>query len=199
MNIYLEIFGYIGTALVLTSMLMTSVVKLRIFNAAGSLVSLIYAYLCNTWPVVFLNASLLVINVVQLLRLRKTKVSFSYLPVNPQDQTLAYFLTCFLEDIRLYFPEFDNILQADRQVHMVFCGAEPVGVLIGQQEGDCLAVELDYSTPKYRDCSVAAFLFATLKDQAVKTLSAVGTTPAHIAYLKKMGFRDQDGKQVKIL
>lgn len=199
MNIYLEIFGYIGTALVLISMLMTSVVKLRIFNAVGSLVSMIYAYMCNTWPVVFLNGSLLVINVVQLILLKRTKVSFSYTPVNPEDMSLAYFLSCFREDIRLYFPEFDGTVLPDRQVHMVFCGAEPVGVLIGRPEGDSLAVELDYSTPKYRDCSVAAFLFATLKDRGVRTLSATGTTTAHAAYLEKMGFRDQNGTKVKTL
>lgn len=71
MNIYLEIFGYIGTAFVLISMLMTSVVKLRIFNAAGALISMIYAIFCNAWPVVVLNGSLLIIQIVQLIRLHK--------------------------------------------------------------------------------------------------------------------------------
>lgn len=71
MNIYLEIFGYIGTALVLVSMLMTSVVKLRIFNGTGALISMIYAFLCQTWPVFVLNLCLLVIQIVQLIRLHK--------------------------------------------------------------------------------------------------------------------------------
>ena len=54
MNIYLELFGYAGTALVLTSMMMNSMTKLRIFNICGSVISMIYAALSNTWPVVFL-------------------------------------------------------------------------------------------------------------------------------------------------
>ena len=41
-NIYLEIFGYIGTALVIISMMMTSVLKLRIINMCGGVISLIY-------------------------------------------------------------------------------------------------------------------------------------------------------------
>lgn len=68
MNTYLEIFGYVGTTLVLLSMAMTSLVKLRICNMAGSLISMIYALLVGTWPVVLLNAGMIVINSAQLLR-----------------------------------------------------------------------------------------------------------------------------------
>ncbi len=73
MNIYLEIFGYIGTALVLLSMMMTSVVKLRLINMAGSLISMIYAIIYGTWPVVLLNFGLILINGTQLLRMRKKR------------------------------------------------------------------------------------------------------------------------------
>ena len=74
MNVYLELFGYLGTALVLMSMMMTSLTKLRIVNMAGSVVSMIYAMLVNTWPVVLLNAGMILINALQLLRLaRKAK------------------------------------------------------------------------------------------------------------------------------
>ena len=72
MNIYLELFGYLGTALVLLSMMMTSVVKLRIINMSGSVISAIYAALSNTWPVVLLNLGLIIINSFQLLRLKQS-------------------------------------------------------------------------------------------------------------------------------
>lgn len=74
MNIYLEIFGYIGTALVLLSMAMTSLVKLRMLNIAGSAISMIYALLCQTWPVVFLNIGMILINLFHLLRGRSCEV-----------------------------------------------------------------------------------------------------------------------------
>lgn len=73
MNPYLELLGYLGTALVLMSMAMTSLVKLRLFNMAGSLVSLIYALVIATWPVALLNAGMIAINSVQLVRHYKTK------------------------------------------------------------------------------------------------------------------------------
>lgn len=73
MNIYLEIFGYIGTALVLSSMLMTNINKLRILNMSGSAVSIIYAILVNTWPVVLLNSGMFLINLIQLIRVKTAK------------------------------------------------------------------------------------------------------------------------------
>ena len=76
MDIYLEIFGYIGTALVIISMMMTSILKLRIINMCGGLISLIYAILRNTWPVVVLNFCIITINLfhtVKELRQKKKK------------------------------------------------------------------------------------------------------------------------------
>lgn len=67
-SIYLEIFGYIGTALVVISMMMTSVTKLRIINMSGSVISAIYAGICGTWPVVVLNVSLFMINSFHLIK-----------------------------------------------------------------------------------------------------------------------------------
>ena len=68
MDILLEIFGYIGTALVLLSMMMTSMNKLRIVNIAGNAVTMIYSILVNAWPVVFLNGGIIIVNIVQLVR-----------------------------------------------------------------------------------------------------------------------------------
>ena len=68
MNIGLEIIGYLGTALVLVSMMMTKVNLLRVFNMAGSVFSLVYSLYHSVYAVVFLNAGLILINFFQLLR-----------------------------------------------------------------------------------------------------------------------------------
>lgn len=70
MNVYLEIFGYVGMALVLVSMMMTSVKWLRILNMSGAVICAIYGILTNTWPTAFLNIGLLIVQMVQLYRLR---------------------------------------------------------------------------------------------------------------------------------
>ena len=71
MNLYLELFGYLGTGLVLLSMMMTSLEKLRWINLAGSVVSMLYAIATRTWPVVLLNLGMILINAVQLIRLKR--------------------------------------------------------------------------------------------------------------------------------
>lgn len=73
MNIWLEIFGYVGMALVLLSMMMTNTQKLRTINLAGAVVCMIYGALTNTWPTALLNLGLAVIQIIQLIRLKKAK------------------------------------------------------------------------------------------------------------------------------
>ena len=45
----IEIFGYIGCIFVIISMLMTSVVKLRVINTVGSSISAVYADIPTHW------------------------------------------------------------------------------------------------------------------------------------------------------
>ena len=54
-------------------MLMTNINKLRILNMSGSAVSIIYAILVNTWPVVLLNSGMFLINLIQLIQVKKIK------------------------------------------------------------------------------------------------------------------------------
>ncbi len=72
-NIILEAFGYLGTILVVVSMMMSSVTKLRIVNMSGSVISAIYAAICGTWPIVVMNVCLFVINGTHLIRGAKAK------------------------------------------------------------------------------------------------------------------------------
>ena len=66
----LEIFGYTGSFLVILSMMMTSVSKLRILNVCGAVISAIYSAFYQAYPVVLLNVCLMIINVFQLIRSR---------------------------------------------------------------------------------------------------------------------------------
>ncbi len=67
----MEIVGYIGTALVIISMLMTSLTRLRIINMCGAGLSMLYAVTAAAYPVVVLNAALILIQIVQLVLMRR--------------------------------------------------------------------------------------------------------------------------------
>ena len=72
MNILLEIFGYIGTALIILSMTMKSMNKLRVLNISGSIISVIYSVIIGAWPTVILNVCLATINTYHLIKSRKS-------------------------------------------------------------------------------------------------------------------------------
>ena len=68
-KVMLDIFGYVGTAVVLLSFAMTDIKWMRTINMIGCIISVIYAICVSNMPTVVLNASIFVINSVQITRL----------------------------------------------------------------------------------------------------------------------------------
>ena len=199
---WVELIGYAGTVLVLFSMMMTSIVKLRAWAIVGCFVSTVYAILGGAWPVVFLNVGLIVIHVINLRKLYQTKVMFDVVAYNPDDAGLKRFIKYHRDDIQYCFPGFTFEIKENTDAHIVFADNEAVGVLLGTREGSKFHIELDYATPKYRDCSVAENLYAHLKTEGIDTLT-VDRTPSdknqYKQYLTKMGFENREGLQTKNL
>lgn len=67
-NYYLEAFGYLGTALVIISMMMSNITKLRLFNICGAVISAIYSIIIGAWPIVLLNVVLTLIHIYHLTK-----------------------------------------------------------------------------------------------------------------------------------
>ncbi len=190
-----EIFGYMGTALVITSMLMTSVVKLRVLNVCGSCIGLIYGVVTNTWPNVLLNGCLIAINVYQLIRMRVQKFKYSHVQTGASDKNLAYFLFLYSDDIIKYYPDYTFHMEDNDEAHLVYRDSEIVGILVGRRTGDTMQIHIDYVTPKYRDLSISKFLYSRLKSRGVNTLIASN----NMELLIKMGFSEKDGVMTKAL
>ena len=196
----IEIFGYIGSALVVISMLMPSIVKLRVINTAGSIISGIYAVICGAIPLAIMNICLIVINVTRLVKLLRTKQDFELTVGNADDAFVKYFMDHYEADIKTYFPSFDKTQMSGKRAYMVCCDGTPAGLTIGDSKDKELSLFLDYSTPVYRDCSVAKYLYSKLSENGFQTLRyAQDTTDAHLSYLKKMGFTENKGCFVKTL
>lgn len=197
--IWLEIFGYCGTALVLLSMMMTTVTRLRIVNMAGSLVSAVYAALCNTWPVVLLNVGLLIINAIQILRFYTAAKQYVAVETDKRDANVKHFLDYYLNDINLFFPNFDPYANDSDKVYVIYERAEAIGIFIGEESGGEMCVTLDYVTKNHRNRSAAKFLFNYLKGKGIERIVALPTVEKHNRYLEAMGFMLDDEKMVKQL
>ena len=198
MNIWLEIFGYIGSALVVISLLMASVVKLRIINTLGSIISGTYALIIGSFPLALMNISLIIINLYYLYKLLKTKQQFEIVKTNGADGFVKYFVERYQKDMGLFFPGVDVHTEVG-VAYMVCCNGSPAGILLGNEDGNgIIDVLVDYSIPAYRDCSVGTYLYANLPTYGVKKLVfAQNKVDSHVSYLTKMGFENENGAYVK--
>ena len=191
---FIEAFGYLGSALVVVSMLMTSVVKLRVINMIGSIIFAIYALIIKSYPTALMNFFLVGINIYHLLRLRDSKNHFNLVQLEDLKGYTAFFLEHYGEDIRKFFPGFGKSEEMADTAFLVCCDSIPAGLLVGKsgsgnaEGGKNLHVELDYSTPVYRDCSVGTFLYGKLPSYGFNKLICRSETAEHTAYLEKMGF-----------
>ena len=200
-NIWIELFGYLGSTLVVVSMLMASVVKLRVINTAGSVISATYALIIGSYPLVLMNTCLIVINVYNLYKLLKTKNQYDTVITTLQDPFVRYFLSRYLEDMVGFFPDLHMVQTHANVVYIVCCGGNPAGVMLGRKDASgAVEVLVDYSVPAYRDCSVGKYLYSALREQGVKHLRfEQRCSDAHRAYLNKMDFAEQRGVYIKEL
>lgn len=193
--------GYLSSALVLISFLMSSVVKLRVINAIGGSIFTVYALIIHSYPTALMNVCLVGINIYYLIRLRKNDQNYDLVDVAGDKAFVEYFLDHYKKDIQTYFPDWSGEGETFEKAYIVCTDAVPAGILLGNmnEAGTELEVELDYSVPAYRDCSVGKYLYSKLPAQGIKKLTFGGTLTSHEAYLKKMGFVKEKDVYVKNL
>lgn len=195
----IELVGYIGSALVLVSFLMSSVVRLRVINTIGAIIYVIYAMIIHSYPTALMNAVLVGINIYYLVQLKKDDRHFDLIEGTGDENFLEYFLKYYAEDMKACFPDMDLEKKGNR-AYMVCCDAVPAGVTLGNvREDGTLEVFVDYSTPTYRDCSVGKFLYGKLPEKGIHKLVFANNPGKHEDYLQKMGFVKEDGAYVKRL
>lgn len=197
----IEMIGYLGSGLVVISMLMSSVVRLRVINTIGSGVFAAYALMIHSYPTALMNVCLVSINIYNLAKLRQNSQSYDLVTGALGDELLCYLLDYYREDIKKFFPNFPEDNPAANRTFIVCCNGNPAGILLGTDTGDgTLQVVLDYSTPTYRDCSIGSYLYTRLPSRGIHTLTfAEDGSPAHIAYLTKMGFGKENDVYIKHL
>ncbi|MEE1086129.1 MAG: hypothetical protein U0L05_03005 [Schaedlerella sp.] len=195
-SMLIELMGYVSSILVVVSMLMPSIVKLRVFNSIGAGVSLAYALIIQSYPIALMNACLVGINIYNLVKLSKTEHHFDLINGKNDDTFLKFIVDYYNDDIKKYFPDFKLDPTRHDNIYIVFCDSIPAGFLLGRRNGTVLEVVLDYSTPAYRDCSVGSYLYKKLVETGIHEFRFIGGTPDKV-YIEKMGFVNENGQYVK--
>ncbi|MEN9839984.1 MAG: hypothetical protein RL177_1463 [Bacteroidota bacterium] len=72
-HLLFELIGYVASVLVAVSLTMSNIVRLRVLNMLGAITFVAYGALIGAWPVAFMNAFIVGINIYYLLQMRNAK------------------------------------------------------------------------------------------------------------------------------
>lgn len=187
-----EFVGYLGSALVITSLLMTRILRLRVIGLIGSTTFLIYGLLIGSIPIMITNTVIIVINAVFLWRANQIDEWFHLLEVRPDSLYLADFLGFHEDDILVYQPDWDGQVANSDLVVFVLRDTRPAMLMVGSVDDGVVDLRLDYAIPQFHDYRMGRFLYESNADffteKGITTIEAHARTKSHIRYLHKMGF-----------
>jgi len=188
------LIGYLGSAFVVTSLAMRSILKLRLIGLAGAVTFVVYGYLIGAWPIVWTNVVIVLIHLHFLREIRRTDEYFKVLEVRRESNYLRYFLNHFAVDIEGAWPGFKFEPEDDVLTLFILRDLVPAGLFVARVlDDDTLELELDYAIPGYRDFKIGRYLYTgdALRDRGYSTIAARtrGDRPAD--YLLKMGFEQE--------
>lgn len=200
------LIGYLGSAFVVTSLAMRSIMKLRLVGLAGAFVFTLYGVLIDAWPVVFTNIVIVVIHLHFLREILTAKEYFRVLEVRQESQYLKYFLECHCGEIEAIWPSF--VFKPSERYLTLFILRDlvPAGLFIAEIEDDeTVCLELDFAIPGYRDFKIAKYLYdkGMLHERGFRrVIVRIGSESTSLtrAYLRRFGFqpdtRSGGGKEV---
>jgi hypothetical protein len=189
-----ELIGYVASVLVAISLMMSSILRLRLINLAGATFFAAYGFLIGSTPVAAVNVFIVGVNVYYLVRIFGAREYFHILEVQPDSEYLRHFLDFCRSDIARYLPDFDGSVRGSDLVFFTLRDVVPAGLVIGNPQPDgTLLVRLDYVLPRFRDFKVGEFVYgqraAFFRAKGIRRLVARARTTEHARYLLRMGFR----------
>lgn len=186
-----QLIGYLASALVVTSLSMTSVVRLRMFSLAGSVTFMTYGFLIGAVPIIVTNIAIAVLNVWFLSRELGGRRDLGAVVVPPDSPFLADFLANHAADISHFQPEHDEGHPTDFALVLTRDGM-PAGVVLGDRDGERLDITLDYVMRAYRDSRLGNWLYGdgarVFRSAGIATVTTAGGNETHRNYLARVGF-----------
>lgn len=187
-----ELIGYLGSILVAISLMMKSLLRLRLINLFGALFFTIYGVLLGAYPVAVLNGLIVCIDVYYLIQMWRQKDFFTFLEVSPRSEYLRAFVDFYKDDITAIIPSYVYQPEGSLLCFFILRNMVPAGLFITKVQGEEAHVQLDYVIPNYRDFQVARFIFeenaAFFMQRGVRRFVSEEGSDFHREYLEKMEF-----------
>jgi len=189
----LEIVGYVASVLVAVSLMMSSILKLRIINLVGSAAFVVYGALIGAYPVAVVNLLIVFINLYYLRQMLGSREFFKLLQVRADSEYLRAFLDFHAAEIQRFLPGFAFRAGERQLIFFVLRDMVPAGLFIGEMRGDgALRVVLDFVIPQYRDFRTGRYVFqdqaAFFRGHGIAEIVSDAGSRVHSEYLRRMGF-----------
>ncbi len=200
---FLELIGYLASVIIVISMMMSSLVKLRIVNLTGALLFSIYGFLIGALPVGILNGIVVFVNLYQLYRLYNRSEEFRIIQPPIKGDYIRCFLEHFKKQIKHYQPDFVFDIDKYDVGIVTLRNMNVAGVILGKtEENKTLNINLDFVIPEYRDMKVGRHIFVSnkqyFKEKGFERLVTTGKNETHAAYLREVGFVALESDQFEI-
>ena len=203
-SVALEAVGWIGSVVLVVSLLQSRLLRLRQLNLVASVLLVTYNLLLGVWPMVAMNIAIAAINVghlVKLVRTRHDPDRYAVVEVVPDDPYLAHVLAHHGADITRFNPGFAwDGTRPGALAFLVLRDDETVGVVLGHDDGDGVArIALDYVTPRFRDFTPGEFVYrrsGLFTERGFRSVVAPRDMRRADAYLSGVGFEQRGDDRI---
>ena len=190
--------GYLASAFLAYSLLVTNALKFRIFNILGCITFIVYGAFIGAFPIILANGILLCINAFQLYKLQQSKEQFQYVSIEQNDKIVETFIAFYKKDIAAFFPAFQYLPTLQQQISFaVLRDATIANLFIATIDNAGNAtVKINYTVPQYRDYKVGKFIFEQEKSFLIsnnikQVVYETIDNKNHLQFLQVMGFTQE--------
>jgi len=209
MNVILETIGWVGSLLIVWSLMQARVLRFRWMNFTGAFIATFYNGVIGIWPFAFMNAAITVIDAYWLYKLHRERhddAIYSVIPLDPEDPYLQHVLAVHAEDIAAHQPDFTAHSEPSankRATFLVTHGDEAVGVVAVRHQVDGMGlVELDWVKERFRDFAPGEFVYrdsGALTEAGFSRLEIENHEALDGVYLEQVGFKATGSRWVREL
>ncbi len=190
---WLDWFGYAASAVILVSLMMSSIIKLRWINLVGAVMFSTFGFLIGSIPTGSLNLGIAIIDVYYLIRIYRSREAMAIVPADPHSEYFKYFWRVNWSEIKRIFGDVE--VEPEDRAFFYLRNNNTAGVLIGHRvDTDTFEIKLDYVTPEYRDLRIGQYFIAEghLRSAlpGVSRLRTRTFAQIHTRYLERLGFRE---------
>lgn len=190
-SVLIETLGYLASFIILVSLTMKSIVKLRWINAFGSFLFVIFAVLTKSIPTVFMNCGIVIIDLWYVFKIIRIRTDYRMVTAERNSAFLFFFYEKYRDEIESIFGE--SAFSSATGFAWFVVNNEIAGLFAWKENSvtEC-RILIDFVTEKYRDTKVGQYFFEDkleeLLEKGFKEFTYLNVKKPHWKYLRKIGF-----------